>query len=184
MLELSMHILDIVENSTRAGAKLIKISIIEDIKKDIFSIEIIDDGTGMSEDTLRKTLDPFFTTKDVREIGLGLPMLSHSAKSTEGNFTIESKEGEGTRVAAEYKHGHIDRQPLGNITGTLITLITGNPEVDFVYCHRNGAETYTLDTRDIKKELEGIPINNTEVLKLIRGNIEEGLEEIGIKNNG
>ncbi|MBE9547714.1 MAG: ATP-binding protein [Proteobacteria bacterium] len=180
MLELSMHILDIVENSTRAGAKLIKINIVEDIKKDIFSIEIIDDGAGMNGDTLKKALDPFFTTKKVREIGLGLPMLSHSAKITGGDFTIESKEGEGTRIAAEYKHSHIDRQPLGNITGTLITLITGNPEVDFVHSHKNNAETYTLDTRDIRKELEDIPINNTEVLKLIRKNIEEGLEEIGI----
>lgn len=184
MLELSMHILDIVENSTRAGARLIKINIAEDIKEDNFSIEIKDDGAGMNEDTLRKTLDPFFTTKKVREIGLGLPMLSYSAKSTGGDFTIESKEGEGTRVVTEFKHSHIDRQPLGDITGTLITLIAGNPEVDFVYCHRNGAETYTLDTRDIRRALEDIPINNTGVLKLIRGNIEEGLKEIGIKNNG
>ena len=178
MLELSMHILDIVENSTRAGAKLVQIHIVEDKKRDKLFIDISDDGEGMDEDTLKKALDPFFTSKTVRNIGLGLPLLLQASKSCEGNFSIESKKGEGTRVTADFKFSHIDRQPLGDITSTIISLIAGDPEVDFVYSHQNGDLTYMLDTREIRRELEDIPINNTEVLRFIRTNIEEGLKEI------
>ena len=173
-----MHILDIVENSTRAGAKLVKIRIVEDKKKDKFFIYISDDGKGMDEDMLKKALDPFFTSKTVRNIGLGLPMLFQATKSAEGHFSVESKKGKGTMVTADFKHSHIDRQPLGDITGTIISLIAGDPDVNFVYSHQNGDLIYTLDTREIRRELEDIPINNTEVLRFIRTNIEEGLKKI------
>lgn len=178
MLELSMHILDIAENSTRAGAKLVQIHIVEDKKKDKFFIHISDNGEGMDKDTLKKALDPFFTSKTVRKIGLGLPMLHQATKSTEGHFSIESKKGKGTRVTADFIFSHIDRQPLGDITSTIISLIAGDPEVDFVYSHQNGELTYVFDTREIREELEAIPINNPEVLRFIRANIEEGLKEI------
>ncbi|MCK5605831.1 sensor histidine kinase [Candidatus Pacearchaeota archaeon] len=178
MLELSMHILDIVENSTRAGAKLVQIHIVEDKKKDKLFIDVSDDGEGMDKETLKKTLDPFFTSKTVRKIGLGLPMLHQATKSTEGHFSIESKKGKGTRVTADFRFSYVDRQPLGDITSTIISLIAGDPEVDFVYSHQNGELTYAFDTREIREELEGIPMNNPEVLRFIRTNIEEGLKEI------
>ena len=178
MLELSMHLLDIVENSTRAGAKLVQIHIVEDKKKDKLFIDISDDGEGMDKDTLKKALDPFFTSKTVRKIGLGLPMLHQAIKSTKGHFSIESKKGKGTRVTADFTFSHFDRQPLGDITSTIVSLIAGDPEVDFVYSHRNGELTYAFDTREIREELEDIPMNNPEVLRFIRANIEEGLKEI------
>lgn len=178
MLELSLHILDVVENSTRAGAKAVYVTIIEDTTKDILSLEIRDDGSGMSEDILKKALDPFFTTKTVRNIGLGLPMLAQAAERTEGKFIIESKGGEGTRVAAEFKLSHIDRQPLGDIASTLVTLIAGNTDVDFIYRHQHNDREYILDTRDVKREIDDVPINHVEVLNFIREHIEDGLKEI------
>ncbi|HYA14713.1 MAG TPA: ATP-binding protein, partial [Syntrophales bacterium] len=96
MLELSLHILDIVENSTRAGARTVYITIIEDTTRNTLTLEIQDNGSGMSEDVLKKAMDPFFTTKKVRNIGLGLPMLAQAAERTDGKFIIESKGGEGT----------------------------------------------------------------------------------------
>ena len=178
MLELSLHILDVVENSTRAGAKAVYITIIEDTSRDILSLEIRDDGSGMSEDVLKKALDPFFTTKTVRNIGLGLPMLAQAAERTEGKFIIESKGGEGTRVVAEFKLSHIDRQPLGDIASTLVTLIAGNTDVDFIYRHQRNDREYILDTRDVKREIDDVPINHVEVLNFIREHIEDGLKEI------
>ena len=178
MLELSLHILDVVENSTRAGAKAVYITIIEDTSRDILSLEIRDDGSGMSEDVLKKALDPFFTTKTVRNIGLGLPMLAQAAERTEGKFIIESKGGEGTRVVAEFKLSHIDRQPLGDIASTLVTLIAGNTDVDFIYRHQHNDREYILDTRDVKREIDDVPINHVEVLNFIREHIEDGLKEI------
>jgi hypothetical protein len=179
MLELSLHILDIVENSTRAGATAVYITIIEGISQDLLSIEIRDNGSGMSEDIVAKVLDPFYTTKTVRKVGLGLPMLAQAAERTEGNFILESKGGEGTRVVAEFKFSHIDRQPLGDIISTLITLIAGNSNVDFIYRHEHNNRVFILDTREVKKEIEGVPINHVEVLHFLRQHIQEGLNEIG-----
>jgi hypothetical protein len=179
MIELSLHVLDIAENSSRAQATLIEITIVEDLTHDIFSMEIRDNGTGMDGQTLEKALDPFFTTKKVRRIGLGLPMLSQAAQTTGGRFSIESEVGKGTDVYAEFKHSHIDRQPLGDIAGSIVALIIGNPDVDFVYTHCKNGRTYIMDTREIREGLGiDIPLNHMEVLNLIRDNIKEGIKEL------
>jgi anti-sigma regulatory factor (Ser/Thr protein kinase) len=178
MMELSMHVLDVVENSTRAGAQRVTIAITEDRKRDDLTIVIVDDGAGMEPETLKKALDPFYTSKTVRRVGLGLPMFSQAAKKADGSFSVESKVGEGTRVSAHFKHGHIDRQPLGNMANTMVTLIAGYPDVDFVYTHQSMESTYVLDTREIKQELEDVPINNTSILQFIREDIVKGLKEI------
>jgi hypothetical protein len=179
MLELSLHILDVVENSTRAGANNVDITLIENTYNDTLFLEIKDNGSGMSEDVLKKAMDPFFTTKTVRDVGLGLPMLAQAAERTDGKFIIESKGGEGTRVAVEFKLSHIDRQPLGDIASTLVTLIAGNTDVDFIYRHKHNDREYILDTRDVKREIDDVPINHVEVLHFIREHVREGMKEIG-----
>jgi hypothetical protein len=182
VIQLALHILDIVENSTRAGAKLITVVITENRQQDLFRIDIEDDGCGMSDEELSHVLDPFYTTKKVRRVGLGLPLLCQAAQQCGGRFDIVSKEGRGTKVRAEFRHGHLDRQPVGDIAGVVTALIAGNPAVDFVYSHRNSDQVALFDTREIRREIEGVPINHHEVLKFIHDKIEESLEEIGIKN--
>jgi anti-sigma regulatory factor (Ser/Thr protein kinase) len=178
MLELSLHILDIAENAVRAGAKTVTITLIEDPQTDRLILEIRDDGKGMTEGELRRVLDPFYTTKKVRRVGLGLPMLAQAAENAEGCFEIESEPGEGTAVRVAFRLSHIDRQPLGNLQGTLATLIMGNPDIHFIYRHRREQREYVLDTDEIKREIEDIPINHVEVLKFIRQDIAEGLNGI------
>jgi anti-sigma regulatory factor (Ser/Thr protein kinase) len=179
MLELALHILDIAENSVRAGAKTVFIDIIEDRMKDRLTIDIRDDGAGMDEATLKKAMDPFYTSKKVRRVGLGLPMLAAAAKRTGGIFALESHEGMGTHVAVKFQLGHLDRQPLGDLTGAFMTLIAGNVGVDFVCRHECEGHIFTLDTREIRSEIGDIPINHPEVLKFIRQHIMEGLNGIG-----
>ena len=178
MIELSLHILDVAENSTRAGANNVYITLEEDTGRDILSLEIRDDGAGMKEEMLNKVIDPFFTTKTVRTVGLGLPMLAQAAERTGGKFSLESKEGEGSRVRAEFRLSHIDRQPLGDMASTLVTLIAGNADMDFIYCHRHNEKEYILDTREVRIEIEEVPINALAVLNLIRESIQDGLKEI------
>lgn len=181
MLELSLHILDIAENSTRAGARNIRICIDEDSLQDRVTIEVQDDGAGMSAETVQKVLDPFYTTKKVRRVGLGLPMLREAAERTGGRLDISSKEGAGTHVTAIFGLSHIDRQPLGNIAGTMMTLVAGNPEVDIIYRHTRDGREYILETTEIRQEIGDIPINHVQILNFIRESIEEGLMEIGAK---
>lgn len=180
MEDLSLHILDVVENSIEVGANRIEIRIIEDVKKDIFSIEIKDNGKGISKEALKMVTDPFYTTRTTRRVGLGLPFLSQSAKEAEGDISIKSEEGVGTVVYAYFKHSHIDRKPLGNIVDTLIVLIAGNPEIDFFYEHRRNGNIYSIDTKELRSELEGIPINSPEVIEIIKRDIQNGLKSIGV----
>ena len=178
MIELAAHILYIAENSVRAEAKLIEIEIAEDTINDSLSIEIVDDGHGMNPEEMKKALDPFYTTKTVRRIGLGLPLLADATQRSGGHFNLESQEGKGTIVQAYFGLNHIDRQPLGDIISTLIILIAGNVDVDFVYRHRCDDRQFELDTRIIRKEIDDIPINNPAILKYIRDVLEEGFNEI------
>jgi anti-sigma regulatory factor (Ser/Thr protein kinase) len=178
MLELSLHILDIAENAVRAEAKTVTITLIEDPQMDRLTLEIRDDGKGMTADELKMVLDPFYTTKKVRRVGLGLPMLAQAAENADGWFEIESKPSEGTAVRVVFQLSHIDRQPLGDLQGTLETLIMGNPDIHFTYRHRREQKEYVLDTAEIKREIEDVPINHIEVLKFIRQDIAEGLKEI------
>jgi len=168
MEDLSLHILDIVENSVAAQASRIEIRISEDKKKDLLSVEVIDNGIGMDEETQKRALDPFFTTKKVRRFGLGLSLLSESAKAANGRLSMNSKKGKGTRIKAVFQYSHIDRRPLGNISQTILTLVIGNPAIDFFYVHKKDGLRYVFDTRKIRSQLKDIPINSLDGMRIIK----------------
>ena len=178
MRELSLHILDIAKNSVKAGAKLIEIEVVEDEAKNLLSIGIYDDGCGMSEEFLKTVKDPFSTTRTTRKVGMGIPLFMAAAEACGGGLSITSELGVGTRLDVTFELNHIDRAPLGDMPGTIKTLIWGSPEIDFLYRHtKNGAE-FLLDTREIKNVLGGVPLDNPDVLEWIDGYIKEGLSGI------
>jgi hypothetical protein len=122
---------------------------------------------------VKKVLDPFYTTKTVRRFGLGLPLLSEASKAANGNLSIKSKKGEGTKIKADFQHSHIDRQPLGDIGQTIIMLIMGNPEIDLIYVHKKNDHTYTLDTRKIRNQLGDTPLNSLDEIRIIRKDLQK-----------
>ncbi len=178
MEDLSLHILDVAENGITAGASLIQITVEEDLKADTLSIAIEDNGRGMEPEFLAKVLDPFVTTRTTRKVGLGLSLFQQTAQEADGDLTVSSTPGVGTKVKVIMSHSHIDRKPMGNMAETMTTLIEGHPEVDFVYEHRKNGTEYLLDTREIRAELEEVPLNSPEVVRLIREDLLSGLEEI------
>jgi len=175
MIELALHILDIAQNSLRASAGLVQITVVEDLKDDRLVIKISDNGCGMTQEEVEKALDPFYTSKKVRRIGLGLPMLKQAAIQAGGDFSIESEQGRGTTIAVEFKHSHIDRQPLGDVAGSIVALILERPDTDLLFTYKKGSYEYFFDTREIREALEGVPLNNLDVVEFIRTNINEGL---------
>lgn len=178
MEDLSLHILDIAENSIGAGATVITISIIEDTRSGLLTVEIKDNGKGIPEELIEKVLDPFYTSRTTRKVGLGLPLFAQSAKETGGDISIRSHKDTGTVVRAHFKQGHIDMKPLGNIAETIVILITGNPDIDFFFSYRKNKKHFTFDTRQVKKELEGVPINSPLVLSPIRQYLIESIAVI------
>ncbi len=175
MEDLSLHILDIAENSITAGATEIRIKIIEDIKQNLLLIGISDNGKGMDEEMLKNAYDPFYTTRTTRRVGLGIPLLAQCARESMGDINIKTKKGKGTTITATFQHNHIDRKPLGDIGKTLIVLIVSNPDIDFIFEHKKNDNMYFLDTADLKKELDDIPINTPEVIKIIKDDISKWL---------
>lgn len=175
MNELSLHILDIVQNSIKANATLVEIIIDENTSNNTFTIIIKDDGLGMNEQTLSSVSDPFFTTRTTRKVGLGVSLFKMACELTEGSFIIESKEYVGTTITAVFTNDHIDRAPLGDIEETLTILILNDKNIDIYYKHIYQSKEYVFDTREIKQVLEGIPLDNYEIIMWIKNNIKEGI---------
>ena len=173
MKELSLNILDITENSVKAGATLTEISITESENKLVISIK--DDGCGMSEDIVRSVVDPFYTTRTTRKVGMGVPLFKMAAEQTGGKLEIISDTGEdhGTTVTAYFYKDHLDFTPLGDVISTVTTLIQGHPDTDFLFTHRIDDKEIRLDTRELRAVLEGVPLNTYDVLEWIRGYLEE-----------
>jgi hypothetical protein len=177
MEDLSLHILDIVENSTKAGANLVEINIKGDTDKDSLQLIIRDNGRGMDPEMVKRVTDPFITTRTTRRVGLGLSMLEQAAQEAGGDLTVTSEQGFGTEIRATFQASHIDRKPFGDIGSSMISLIMGNPDVDFIYESDFDGEKTTIDTRAIKAELDGTTtISDPAVLKLLRGVFEESLK--------
>ena len=149
MEDLSLHVLDIAENAVAAGARRVDIRVTEDEKKDVLTIEIEDDGKGMSQQELEAATDPFFTTKRGKRVGLGLALFSQAAAESEGKLEITSEPGRGAVVKATFKRSHIDRKPLGDMSQTLTALIAGHPGVRFTYAYRKGKTESRLDTAEM-----------------------------------
>ena len=180
MEDLSQHLLDVAENGLKAGATRIDIRIDEDPDNDTLTIEIEDNGTGMSPELVQSALDPFVTTRTTRRVGLGLPFLAQAARAAGGDAEVWSAIGEGTKVRAVFGLSHIDRQPLGDIAGTLIGIIVGETRPRVVYEHKRADRTFKLDTDDLQEHIDPVPLDNPEVLRWIREYVTEGLHEVGV----
>ncbi len=164
MKELSLHILDIMQNSIVAGATLVELDLSEDKEEDVLSFSITDNGCGMPEEMVKAVVNPFTTSRTTRKVGLGIPLLKAAAELTGGGINLSSKVGEGTVITGTFGYGHIDRQPLGDMAETMLGLITSYQEIDFVYRHRVNTEEYALDTREMRQMLGGVSFSEPEVM--------------------
>lgn len=177
MKELSLNILDITENSVKAGATLTEINI-EELNENLI-LTISDNGKGMKNEVLQTVLNPFYTTRTTRKVGMGLPLLKLAAEQTGGKLEIFSKHFEefpkehGTVVKATFVKNHIDCAPLGDVVETIKTLIQGHPQVDFSFSHKSNNGEVTLDTRELRETLEGVPLDTYEVIKWIEEYLKE-----------
>jgi anti-sigma regulatory factor (Ser/Thr protein kinase) len=178
MEDLSLHILDIAENSVTAGASRVEIRVRECRQDDRLSIEIADDGSGMREETLVKAADPFYTTRTTRRVGLGLSLFEQAAKAAGGEFKIASSPGAGTEITGVFQYSHVDRQPLGDIGQTLFVLVAGNPQIEFTYLHQAGDSKISFSTREIKAQLGNIPISSPKGVAAVRKSVEKLREQL------
>ena len=180
MKELSLNILDVAENSVKAGATLTQILLTE--KDGTLTLEIVDDGCGMSEDVVRSVTDPFYTTRTTRKVGMGIPLLKLACEQTGGSLSISSVTQEedpvnhGTHVTATFDMNHIDFTPLGDVSESILTLIQGHPDTDFLFRHQTADRVVELDTRQLREILEDVPLNSYDVMIWTGGYLREQYE--------
>jgi hypothetical protein len=185
MRELSLHILDIVENSVSAQAQNIMIGVVEDYANDRLTISIQDDGKGMDADTVASVIDPFVTSRTTRKVGLGIPLLKAAAEMCNGTLTIESQLGSGTLITVDFQLNHIDRMPLGDLADTYLSLLVAHPEIHWIFSYKviqptwkaeiNNLLEFYVDDEPIKETLEGIPLCDPTVLAYLRDVFQEGI---------
>lgn len=178
MKELSLNILDISENSISAKASSIDIIIEEKPEEDLLRIIIKDNGSGMDEKFLKDVTDPFVTTRTTRKVGMGLSLFKDAAEVTGGKLEIQSKKGIGTTVTADFGYSHIDRAPLGDIGETISTLIQCHPDIEINYSHSYGDRKILFSTEELKSVLEGIPLNNPEVVLWTKEHLNEKIRDL------
>jgi anti-sigma regulatory factor (Ser/Thr protein kinase) len=182
MRELSLHVLDVLENALAAGATAVNVRIVEDPAVDRLTIEVRDNGQGMDTETVQQVLDPFFTTRTTRHVGLGLPLFAAAARRCDGDLIVDSAPGCGTMVTATFRHSHLDRAPLGDMPGTLLAyLLHGDGNTPRLgYYHQVKDRAFDLDTAAIEAELGGIPLSYPAVRTWLQDYIREGEAQLSL----
>jgi anti-sigma regulatory factor (Ser/Thr protein kinase) len=176
--EIALHILDIAENSIAAGANRVEITVEENLAGNRIHISVQDDGRGIDEQTLAHITDPFMTSRTTRVAGLGIPFFKAAAEACNGGLQIASTSGKGTRLEAEFERDHIDRMPLGDLAGTLLTLVVGFPEAHWLFHYRIDGQAFTFDNEPLKKELGDIPLTEPSILRFIREILKDGISSV------
>lgn len=178
MRELAHHILDLIENSLAAGASTIRIKVSEDAAKDILSFEVDDDGGGLTEAEVKQIDDPFVTSRRLRRVGLGVPLLKQAACACGGDLIIQSTQGKGTTVKATFQRSHIDRMPLGDVAATLVAAVAAKPDVHLQYHHLVDGREFFFDTGWLMSQCGELPLNNVQILSWIKEVCRDGIKKL------
>lgn len=178
MRELSLNVLDIAQNSISAKASLIEIEVSQSTEDKELLIGIYDNGKGMTKEQVQSVIDPFFTTRTTRKVGLGIPLFKMAAEMTGGHLEIESEVGVGTKVKAFFRTDHVDFTPLGDLTSTIVILITMNLHTDFLYTRSLDEKKFTVDTRQLKEILGDVPLNEPSIASWITDYINENTKQL------
>ncbi|HOI47934.1 MAG TPA: ATP-binding protein [Prolixibacteraceae bacterium] len=179
MKTIADHILDIVQNSTRAGANLIEIIVVEDRKRNLYVVEIQDNGAGMSPEVLKQATNPFFTSRKTRKVGLGLSLLKQNAEQAGGGLQLFSAPGKGTTVQATFQFDHLDRPAPGDLAEVFLLAAIGHDKVRFCYRHTTGSGSFSIDTAELAETLGEVSLAVGEVRRAVAELIQNNLEAIG-----
>lgn len=173
MRDISLHVLDLVQNSLAAKATRVEIYLDEDTRQNLLCLTVYDNGCGMSEQQCQAALDPFYTTRTTRKVGLGLPLLQAATERAGGQLQLQSQLGKGTIVKAIFEYDHLDRAPIGDMSLTLMSIIALNEHCQFIYRHRRDEREFVLNSEMLREELAGIPLDHPQIAAWLRDHVRE-----------
>lgn len=178
MKDLSLHVLDLAQNSVKAGASRVEIDMVDDPAHDQLAITLKDNGCGMSQEMVVRVQDPFVTSRTTRKVGLGIPLFKQGCLDTGGTFSLTSQEGVGTIISGTYVRSHLDRPPMGDMAGSILSLVLANPRLDVRYHHEVGEQAFDFDAAEIRAELEDVPLDTPEVQLWLMDYLNEGMNTL------
>ena len=178
MNDLSLHIIDIIQNSLSAGAKRIGLAIKEDSANDRLTISIEDNGKGMAPEVAARLEDPFYTTRTTRKVGMGIPLFKQSAMQSGGNLSVESEPGKGTTVTAWFELGNIDRPPLGDVANSFVLMVSANPQIHFTLSYVVNENEYNFDSVEVAEVLGDIELSDVRVIRMLEEMVRENINEL------
>jgi len=184
VLDISLHLLDIMQNCAHAGATKVGVEIVEDPARDLLKVTVTDNGSGMDESGAKKAMDPFYSSSNKR-VGLGLPLIAQAAAVAGGTLSVNSVPGKGTTVTVVFRLSHIDRQPVGDLAATAVSFLAGNSGVELSVGYRGpSGKAFSMDTgRDYplsKREALG----QIGFLSAVEENLRDGLAQAGFSPDG
>ena len=174
--DISLHIMDLSQNSIRAEAKMVRISLVAE--DGFLNVSIEDNGLGMDKDYLKKVEDPFTTERTTRKVGMGIPFFKQACLTAEGDFSLQSELNQGTTIKGSFMIKSIDRIPLGDIGETIKYLIINDENIRYILDVKKDCNEFQFDTDVIKETLEGVPINQQEILEWIKEYINDNVSNI------
>lgn len=184
MLDISLHLLDLLQNCAHAGASRACVTVCQDPRKDLLTVVVSDNGRGMDPAEREKALDPFYSSQNKR-VGLGLPMVAQAARLAGGAIALDSTPGKGTQVTATFKMSHVDRQPLGDLAATAVSFLAGNPQTDLCIVYRGpGGRAFRLDTETEFPRTERDLLGQIGFLSLVEEKLRDGLASAGFSPDG
>ena len=178
MKELSMHVYDLMENSTAANSSLVRLTIRDSIKDNLFHFVIEDNGKGMSPEFLAKVTDPYTTSRTTRKVGLGLPLIKMNTENCGGGINLTSEVGKGTRLEFWFQHDHWDRPPMGDLAGWLVMLVSQHEDIHFIITYTTDVDSFVFDTDEVKEALGGMSMNDVTIVRYLKEMVAGNLEEI------
>lgn len=178
MKDIALHVLDIAQNSIRARASEISITVDESPAAGLLTFIISDNGKGMDKETCKKAVDPWYTSRTTRKLGMGLPLLKMNADLSGGGLTVDSSPGKGTTVIATFGYSHVDRPPLGDISGTIALLIFANPGINIIFHHRFNGKTWDISTGEISETLGKDALSELNIMKYLKEIINDNITGI------
>ena len=178
MNDISLHIIDIIQNSLSAGAERITLTVEENIPSDFLTITIEDNGKGMNRETVQRLEDPFYTTRTTRRVGMGIPLYKQSALQSGGGLSVSSEEGKGTIVKAWFGYSNIDRPPLGDVANSFVLMVSANPQIHFILRYVFNESEYIFDSKEVAEVLGDISLSDVRVIKMVEEMIKENLKEL------
>lgn len=177
MQDMAMQIMEIMMNSIHAKPSRIQLKISDSAKDNKISFTVQDNGSGMSEEMVKKITDPFVTTRTTRKIGMGVAFLKEMCEQCKGALNIRSSPGKGTEVEASVQKDCIDTPEMGDLGELMMECVQADETIEYSFTYSTDTGQFVFQTDEVRKQLADVSLLEPSVLLWIKEYINQGIQQ-------